>query len=475
MAWHHPNNRILCERLHDRQLLSFKGKFMEILWVVLGLIIGSVSAFLVQRYRMAAQYVPRERVEGLETQVQEFEVDQAQKEEQIRNLDAGLREAKEGLTYSQSHEKDLRDKLARVETERTNSESRIKEQKEEFHKVKEQLKTDFKNLAHSILEENSAKFAKQNQTSLDSLLKPLSEKIKEFKQKVETTHETQTRDGVALREKIKQLTELNLKMSEEANNLTNALKGQSKTMGNWGELVLETILENSGLIKGEEYLIQGSFNTEAGKRAQPDVIINLPDSKHLVIDSKVSLVAYERYCSAPEQDATRDGHLKDHILSIRTHINGLSQKSYQDLHQISAPDFVMMFIPLDPALILALQHDRKLFVEAFEKGIFLVCPATLLFALRTIATLWKREKQNANALEIARRGGALYDKFVGFYEQLETLGACIRRTQESYDDSMSKLKTGRGNLVRQVEMIKNLGAKASKSLPDVSDDEENSL
>lgn len=448
---------------------------MEILWVVLGLVVGSVAAFLVQRYRMAAQYVPRDHVDRLETQVKDFEVDKAKREAQLKNLEAGLSETKESLAHTQSHERDLRDKLARVETEHANSEGRIKEQKAEFDKVKEQLKTDFKNLAHSILEENSAKFAKQNQTSLDSLLKPLSEKIKEFKQKVETTHETQTRDGVALREKIKQLTELNLKMSEEANNLTNALKGQSKTMGNWGELVLETILENSGLIKGEEYLIQGSFNTEAGKRAQPDVIINLPDSKHLVIDSKVSLVAYERYCSTPEQEAIRDKHLKDHILSIRTHVNGLSQKNYQDLHQISAPDFVMMFIPLDPALILALQHDRKLFVEAFEKGIFLVCPATLLFALRTIATLWKREKQNANALEIARRGGALYDKFVGFYEQLETLGACIRRTQESYDDSISKLKTGRGNLVRQVEMIKNLGAKASKSLPDVSDDEENAI
>jgi len=213
-----------------------------------------------------------------------------------------------------------------------------------------------------------------------------------------------------------------------------------------------------------------------GTAAQPDVIINLPDKKHLVIDSKVSLVAYERYCSTLENDGNGERHLKDHIASIRTHVNDLSKKNYQDLYQISTPDFVMMFVPLDPALILARQNDRKLFVDAFEKGIFLVCPAILLFALQTIATLWRREKQNANAMEIARRGGALYDKFVGFYEQLENLGTCIRKTQECYDDSLNKLKTGRGNLIRQVEMIKKLGAKSSKSLPyDAIEDEDRLL
>jgi len=269
------------------------------------------------------------------------------------------------------------------------------------------LKVDFQNLANSILEEKTTKFTQQNKENLDNILKPLGEKIAEFKTKVEQTHETQTRDGSALREQIKHLTDLNVKMSEEANNLTNALKGQSKTMGNWGELVLETILENSGLKKGEEYLIRESFSNQDGGRSQPDVIVNLPDKKHLVIDSKVSLVAYERYCSTPDNDITKESHLKNHIISIRQHINELSAKNYQDLYQITAPDFVMMFVPLDPALIIALQRDKMLFIEAFEKGIFLVCPATLLFALRTIATLWKREKQNANAMEIARRGGAL--------------------------------------------------------------------
>ncbi len=446
---------------------------MEIVFITIGLIVGGVSAWFIQRYRFASKSISLEKAEELESKIRNLELERAQKDEKIKNIENDLSTTKETLANTQKDETELRERLAREETERISSEKRLNEQKEEFDKVKDQLKIDFKNLANSILEEHSTKFTEQNKTNIDNLLKPLSEKIKEFKQKVENTHETQTRDGVALREQIKQLTELNVKMSEEANNLTNALKGQSKTMGNWGELILETILENSGLKKGEEYLIRESFRKGDGGRSQPDVIINLPDKKHLVIDSKVSLVAYERYCSSLENDGNGERHLKDHITSIRTHVNDLSRKNYQDLYQISAPDFVMMFVPLDPALIIALQNERNLFMDAFNKGIFLVCPATLLFALRTIATLWKREKQNANAMEIARRGGALYDKFVGFYEQLENLGTCIRKTQECYDDSLNKLKTGKGNLIRQVEMIKELGARSSKSLPyDAIEDED---
>lgn len=449
---------------------------MEAFFVIIGLIVGGISAWFMQRYRFASKSVSLERAKEFESQIKSLELEKAQKDERVSNLENDLAETQRTLSDKRKIEIELREKLAREETERTSTEKRIKEQREEFDKVKEQLKTDFQNLANGILEEKTTKFTQQNKENLDSLLKPLGEKITEFKTKVEQTHETQTRDGTALREQIRQLTDLNVKMSEEANNLTNALKGQSKTMGNWGELVLETILENSGLKKGEEYLIRESFSNEDGGRSQPDVIVNLPDKKHLVIDSKVSLVAYERYCSTTDNDPSRESHLKDHISSIKQHINELSAKNYQDLYQITAPDFVMMFVPLDPALIIALQRDKALFIEAFEKGIFLVCPATLLFALRTIATLWKKEKQNANAMEIAKRGGALYDKFVGFYEQLENLGTCIRKTQECYDDSLNKLKTGKGNLIRQVEMIKELGARSSKSLPyDVTEDNDNSL
>lgn len=446
---------------------------MEMVYVTIGLIVGGISIWVVQKYRFASKSISLVKAEELKSKVRSLELERAQKDERLNNLESDLSATKETLANSQRNEAQLKERLAREETERTSSEKRTKEQREEFGKVKEQLKVDFQNLANSIFEEKTKKFTKQNKENLDTLLGPLGEKINEFKRKVESTHETQTRDRVTLREQIKQLTTLNVIMSEEANNLTNALKGQSKTMGNWGELVLETILENSGLKKGEEYLIRESFINADGGRSQPDVIINLPDKKHLVIDSKVSLVAYERYCSTLENDGEGERHLKEHIASIRTHVSDLSKKSYQDLYQISAPDFVMMFVPLDPALIIALQNDKKLFVDAFEKSIFLVCPATLLFALRTIATLWKHEKRNANAMEIARRGGALYDKFVGFYEDLENLGTCIKRTQTCYDESINKLKTGRGNLIRQVEMIKELGARSSKSLPNGAIEDDN--
>jgi len=451
------------------------GNVMDILWIAIGLIFGAISIWYFQAYRLASKSIPLEKAKELESQIKSLELEKAQKDERIKNIESDLSATKESLANTQKNETELREKLAREETEKASTEKRIKEQREEFDKIKGQLKIDFENLANGILEEKTNKFTQQNKENLDNLLKPLGEKIAEFKTKVEQTHETQTRDGATLREQIKSLTELNVQMTKEANNLTNALKGQSKTLGNWGELILETLLENSGLRKGEEYIIRGSFKRDDGGRSQPDIIINLPDQKHLVIDSKVSLVAYERYCTASDNDETKAEHLKDHIEAIRKHINELTAKNYQDLYQISTPDFVMMFVPVDPCLIVALQNDPKLFMEAFDKSIFLICPATLLFALRTIATLWKKEKQNANAMEIARRGGALYDKFVGFYEQLENLGTCIRKTQECYDDSLSKLKTGRGNLVRQVEDIRRLGARANKALPDSTVDESNQL
>ena len=448
---------------------------MLIIGLLVGLTVGVTCTWIFQERRCDSKKQSlQEETEGLKLNIQNFEVEHAKIQERATYLENELSSAKTTLKEKEDAINELKDKLAREETERTSSETRIKEQREEFDKIKGQLKTDFQNLANSILDDKSKKFTEQNKKNLDELLNPLNEKIKEFKNKVETTHDQQTRDRVKLIEQIKNLTELNVQMSQEANNLTNALKGQSKTMGNWGELILETLLEHSGLQKGEEYLVQESFKKEDGKRSQPDVIVNLPEEKHLVIDSKVSLVAYERYCSESEND-DKDPHLKSHVASIRKHVNDLTQKNYQELHQISAPDFIMMFVPLDPALIIALQNDPKLFMEAFDKGIFLVSPATLLFALRTIANLWKREKQNRNALEIAKRSGQLYDKFVLFYEKLEELGGYIKKTQESYDDSLNKLKTGRGSLVSRVEKIKQLGARATKELPGNAFDDEDLL
>lgn len=438
----------------------------EVILILTGLAVGGMVAWFLQAYRLRSQGgLPPEQAQALNDRLKDLELGDAQKGERIRHLEGDLARSQQALTEKQADEVNLREKLAREETERLSNQRRVEEQRKEFEAVKNQLKLDFQNLANRILEDKSKKFTEQNKENIDNLLQPLQEKIKTFRERLEKQHETQSRDQVQLREQIKNLTELNLRMSEEANNLTQALKGESKTMGNWGEMVLETLLEHSGLTRNEEYIVQASFQTDDGRRSQPDVVIKLPDKKHLVIDAKCSLVAYERWCSS-ENDEDKQQHLKDHMASIKRHVGELAQKNYQELYQVSAPDFVLMFVPLDPALILALQNDPTLFMEAFDKGVFLVCPATLLFALRTIANLWRREKQNRNAMDIAKRGGDLYDKFVGFYDQLTKLGDCLKRTQDCYDDSMNKLKTGKGSLVRRVERIRELGARASKTLPD---------
>lgn len=448
---------------------------MEVLLVLTGLVVGGIGIWFIQGYRCSSNTgLSPEQAEELNARIKDLELGDAQKDEQIRHLENDLKVSQKKLSGKQAREIELSNKLTRAETERISSEKRVKEQREEFETVKKQLKIDFQNLANSILEDKSKKFTEYNKDNMDTLLKPLNEKINEFRERLEKNHETQSRDQVQLREQIKNLTTLNVRMSEEANNLTQALKGKNKTMGNWGELVLETLLEHSGLTRDEEYVVQESFKTDDGKRSQPDVVINLPDKKHLVIDSKVSLVDYERWCSS-ENDEDKKPHLKNHVASIKRHINDLSQKNYQDLYHVSSPDFILMFVPLDPALIVALQNEPNLFMEAFDRGVFLVCPATLLFALRTIANLWRREKQNSNAMEIAKRGGDLYDKFVGFYNQLTKLGDCLKKTQDCYEDSISKLKTGKGSLVRRVEIIKELGARTNKSLPDSANDDSSAL
>lgn len=440
---------------------------MEIVFLVIGLSVGFFAAWFVQCYRLASQKtVPAREAENLKSQIKNLEVENAQREERIRNFESQLSAAQKTLSQAQASENELEVKLAREETERRGSEKRVEEQRKEFEQIKERLKIDFQNLANSILDEKSEKFTKQNKENLDIILKPLGDKIKEFKEKVEKTHEDTRERNIELREQIKNLTELNVQMSEEANNLASALKGESKTMGNWGEHYLEWLLERSGLIKGEEYLIQESLVTEDGRRLQPDIIINLPDNKHLVIDSKVSLSAYDRFCNSKEDDENKNRHLKELVSSLKAHINNLAEKNYQELNQISSPDFVFMFVRIEPAFILAFKNEPDFLVEAFNKRICVVSPATLLFALRTVANIWRLYKQNKNTMEIAKEGGGLYDKFAAFYEQLLRMGECLKRTQECYDDSMSKLKTGTGSLYRRVEKLKKLGARTNKSLSD---------
>ncbi len=368
------------------------------------------------------------------------------------------------LRETRHNEMKVRTEFASLESDYKNLEERLREHGKEVEELQAQFADRFRNLANEILEEKSKKFTEQNQTNLDQLLKPLNEKIKDFEKKVVETHQQGESSRAALIQQITDLRDLNNKMTQEANNLANALKGQTKTQGNWGEMILEKILEKSGLEKGREYLVQESLKSGDGRRLQPDIIVKLPEDRNVIIDSKVSLKAYERYYSA-ESDNEREKALKDHIISIQTHVKELSSKSYHNLYQINNPDFVLMFVPIESAFGLAVQHESSLYNDAFERNVVIVSPSTLLATLFTINNIWKQERQNQNAQEIARQSGALYDKFVGFSEDMLKLGERMDQARKSYDDAMNKLNTGRGNLVRRAENIRKLGAGTSKPLP----------
>jgi len=360
-------------------------------------------------------------------------------------------------------EKDfLNNELVKRNTEFNNLEQKNREQKAEVEKLQEKFTKEFENLANKILDEKSTKFTKQNKESLEVLLNPLSEKIKVFEKRVEDTNKESGIRHAALRQQIIGLKELNEQMSKEATNLTKALKGDSKIQGNWGELVLERVLEKSGLEKDREYFLQNSFTTDEGRRVLPDVVLHLPDSKKMIIDSKVSLVAYERFVNEEEKDL-RDKYLKEHIASLRKHIDQLSAKNYQDIYDIESPDFVLLFVPIEPAFAVAINQDNSLYNWAFEKNIVIVTPSTLLATLRTIDSMWTNEKQQQNAIEIATQAGALYDSFVNLTDELIKVGKQIGTVQGSYENAMKKL-TGRGNLVKRVEKLKKLGAKANKHI-----------
>ena len=349
---------------------------------------------------------------------------------------------------------------ASLESERKQGLGRI----ESLNEAKEALTIQFKNLANDILDDKTRRFTEQNALSLDALLKPLQTKLTEFKEQVSTSYANESRERFALKSEIERLSALNVKMSDETRSLTQALKGDSKVQGNWGELVLESILESSGLRKGEEYLVQDSHTQVDGSRLQPDIVVRLPEGRHLVVDSKVSITAYARHAESADAD-TAQIELNAHIQSLRQHIQGLSSKNYSSLYGVGSVDFVLMFIPIEPAFLLALKSAPNLYQEALAKNIVLVCPSTLMATLRTVAHLWRQDHQNKNALEIARQCGALYDKFVGFIDDMEKLGQRIDQAQTSYHDAFSKLKTGKGNLIRTPEKVRELGVKPSKTLP----------
>jgi len=355
--------------------------------------------------------------------------------------------------------------LTKKEVDFENLWQRNKEQKEEVEKLQEKFTKEFENLANKILDEKSSKFTEQNKENMKNILSPLQDKIQLFEKKVEDTHKESIDYHAALRQQIMGLREMNEQMSKETINLTKALKGDSKMQGNWGELVLERVLEKSGLEKDREYYVQQSHTNEGGQRVFPDVVINLPDGKKMIVDSKVSLTAYEKFINE-EDDSLKNGFLKEHVSSIKRHVEQLGEKNYQDLYQIESPDFVLLFIPMEPAFALALNEDTTLYNKAFEKNIVIVTPSTLLATLRTIDSMWANQKQQENAFEIARQAGALYDKFEGFVADLIKVGKKIDESKVEYQGAMNKLVDGKGNLITSVEKLKKMGAKAKKALPE---------
>jgi len=331
-------------------------------------------------------------------------------------------------------------------------------QQQNLEELQQKFTLEFSNIANKILDEKSAKFTAQNQTNLDQILNPLKANIKSFEEKVDKVYQTEAAERSQLKGVIFQLMDQSKQIQMDANNLTKALKGDNKKQGNWGEIILERVLETSGLVNGREYSIQKSINTADGTRFQPDVIINLPDEKNLIIDAKISLVAYERMVTADIEEE-KILFLKQHLLSIKNHIDGLSAKNYQHLYGINSPDFVLLFIPIEASFSATIQADVELFNYAWNRKVVMVSPTTLLATLRTIASIWKVDRQNKNVFEIAEEAGALYDKFVGFLGDMEKIGKHLEQTQKAHDDAFKKLQYGSGNLIGKVEKIKKLGAK----------------
>ena len=355
--------------------------------------------------------------------------------------------------------------LAVRDTDLKNLTEKLNAQKEDLSRLQDQFRLEFKNLANEIFEEKSKRFTEQNKSNLNELLKPLGEKIKDFEKKVEETYDKETQQRVSLKEQVKQLADLNRKIGEDAENLTRALKGDSKAQGNWGEMILESILEKSGLVKDREYYVQQSFTTEEGNRLQPDVLVSYPGNRSVIVDAKVSLTAYERFANE-EDPKIRERHLKEHLTSVRAHITELSNKNYLEIYQVQTLDFIMLFLPVEPAYLLAIKEDPELWNFAYEKRILLISPTNLLAALKMISSLWRQEHQNKNALEIARQSGDLLDKFYALLKDLNDLGSKLTSTQKSYDEAINKLSEGKGNLIRRARRIEELGAKTRKKLPD---------
>ena len=423
---------------------------MEIAYLIIGLFTGIVIGVLYSKNKTdksqpnidISQYVSKELYQSEKNRIEKIETDNRIKQDQIGNLKA-----------------DVSSRDANIE----NLNLKIKEEGERLLKQQKQLESQFENMANKILEQKSEKFAQQNQKNIDQILKPLGVKIKSFEESIEDKYVKDQESRAGLAKQISMLQIANQKISQDAVNLTNALKGDSKVQGDWGELQLEVLLEKSGLKKELHFRTQNSEKDEDGNEKRPDCIIDLPDDKNLIIDSKVSLTSYEQYSNA-ETEEERKQYLKKHIDSIKNHIRDLGSKDYPKLYSINSPDYVLMFVPIEPALITALQEDAEIFNIGLSKNIILVSTSTLMATMRTVSFIWQQENQKKNVLEIARQSGALYEKFCGFVTDLEGVGKAIDTATKKYESAYGKLYDGRGNLVTSVEKIKKLGAKTTKSI-----------
>lgn len=396
-------------------------------------------------------------------QLDQLNISKAKAEERADNLKAESENLKKELDSEREKLSDAMRSLEGASSYLKAQQEKIDEQKAEIRNNQEKFNKDFELIASRILDEKTKKFTEENRTNLDIILNPFKENIKAFEEKVEKVYKAESDERNVLKGHINQLIEQSNLMNLETQNLTKALKGDNKKQGNWGEMILERVLERSGLVKDQEYRIQASHQSSEGGRFQPDVVIDLPDDKHLIIDAKVSLIAYERLVNS-ETDEDRDLFTKQHIASIRNHIQELSSKNYSELYKINSPDFVMLFIPIESSFGIAVQKDAELFNFAWDKRVVIVSPSTLLATLRTIASMWKQERQNRNVMEIARLSGEMYDKFVGFVGDMEGIGKNLRLSQDAYDKALNKLSSGRGNLSITAEKIKKLGAKTGKQL-----------
>jgi DNA recombination protein RmuC len=442
---------------------------MEIIIVSAVLLVG----FLIATLWFGSQN--RARNQQLEESIQNAEREKLtlmhERDSRIAVLDdrlAGVSEEKEklladaGLLRGQLSEK--QSELARMQAVHEQMMERLENQKKELAELQQKFSVEFENLANKLFKQHSQEFVQTSGKNLNELINPLKDRLQTFEKKVQDAYELETRDKISLKQEVKNLFDLNRKLSEDANNLTKALKGDSQKQGNWGEIVLERVLERSGLTKGVEYETQAGTRGEEGQLLKPDVVIYLPEEKHLIIDAKVSLLAYEQFIRS-DDEAEKEIQMRRHVASIRGHIKGLSEKSYQAASAFDTPDFVLLFLPVESAFSAALQHDPELFSYAWERKIVIVSPTTLLATLKTVSSIWKQEKQTQNALEIARQGGNLYDKFVSFMEDLQKLGNQLNTVQKTYEEVSKKLVSGSGNLVGRAEKLRKLGVKVGKALP----------